>query len=114
VHFLLYTDLGSLILVLAAIVLVAVVVWNAVATVVTISAWALWVAYKRRRTRSPSRAATRAARLEPGARRARPPGRKPGDDRGKRALIEQRAFVQLVLRQPVRDARQENPWLEEK
>lgn len=48
-HFLLYTDAGSVVLVLVALALVAVVVWNLVAVVLRLGAYALWMLYERLR-----------------------------------------------------------------
>ena len=61
-HFLLYTGPGSLVLVLVVSVLVAVVVWSAVAVALWLTAFALWSLYERlrrgghRRTPRPVRA----------------------------------------------------------
>jgi hypothetical protein len=46
VHFLLYTGWGSVVMIAAASLVVALVVWNAVAAVSGLMAWALWSLYR--------------------------------------------------------------------
>jgi len=84
-HFLLYSGPGSLVLVLVASGLVAVVVWSAVAVALWLTAFALWSLYERlrrggsRRTPGPVRAEVVRERAD----RAMPSGAR-GWDRARR------------------------------
>ena len=84
-HFLLYSGPGSLVLVLVASALVAVVVWSAVAVALWLTAFALWSLYERlrrggsRRTPGPVRAQVVSERAD----RAMPSGAR-GWDRARR------------------------------